>query len=129
MNRRFALHYLEMVVVMFVGMQVLGLLVSLVANIDSTAPMLVEMGAAMTVSMVAWMLFRGHVWPRCLEMAMSMILPTLGTLVVYGVGVVDDEGSLMVLLHALMLPAMLVAMLLRRDDYGHHEHTPAEVTA
>jgi hypothetical protein len=130
-NRRFALHYLEMVVVMVVGMELLGLLVELVVDVSGTGPMLVEMGATMTVSMVAWMRLRGHGWLPCLEMGASMVLPTLGTLALLGLGVVEGAGPLMVILHAVMLPAMLVAMLLRRAEYrcDHAAHASAEAAA
>jgi hypothetical protein len=128
-DRRFALHYLEMVVVMFVGMAVLGAVVGLVAEIDGTGAMLVEMGATMTVPMVAWMRFRGHAWLPCLEMGASMVLPTLATLALLGSGIVEGDGALMVILHAVMLPAMLVAMLLRRDEYSCDHAHQREVTA
>jgi len=106
---------------MVMGMVALGAAVGLVANVDGTGPMLMEMGATMTVSMVAWMRVRGHAWLPCLEMSASMVLPTLGTLALLGAGIVEGAGALMVVLHAVMLPAMLVAMLLRRGEYsGHH---------
>ena len=128
-NRRFALHYLEMVVVMVVGMEVLGMAAGAVFHVSRTGPMLIEMGTTMTVSMVAWMRFRGHDWQPNLEMAASMVLPTLGTLALLGAGIVEGAGPLMVILHAVMLPAMLVAMVLRRDEYScRHEHH-REVTA
>jgi hypothetical protein len=129
MTRRFVLHYVEMVVVMVVGMELLGLLVGLVLDVSATGPMLVEMGATMTVSMVAWMRFRGHAWLPCIEMGASMVLPTLGTLALLGLGLVEGAGPLMVILHAVMLPAMLVAMLLRRDEYSCHHHAHVEVPA
>lgn len=119
-NRRFALHYLEMVVVMVVGMEALGAAVDLVADVESTGAMLVEMGITMTVSMVAWMRVRGHDWRPCLEMGASMVLPTLGTLALCGSGILEGAGASMAVLHAVMLPAMLVAMLLRRDEYSCH---------
>jgi len=128
-NRRFALHYLEMVVVMVVGMELLGAAVELVADVNGTGPMLIEMGATMTASMVAWMRVRGHAWLPCLEMGASMVLPTIGTLVLLGAGIVEGPGALMVILHAVMLPAMLVAMLLRRDEYSCHHRAHRQVTA
>ena len=133
-NRRFALHYVEMVVVMVVGMEVLGLLVELVADIHRTGPMLIEMGVNMTIPMVAWMRFRGHAWQPCLEMGASMVVPTLATLAILGLGVVEGAGALMLILHAIMLPAMLAVMLLRRDEYSchhdhKHEHAPAGAAA
>ncbi|HET8529173.1 MAG TPA: hypothetical protein VFL60_09695 [Gaiellaceae bacterium] len=128
-DRRFALHYLEMVVVMVVGMEALGLLVGLVVDVHRTGPMLVEMGATMTVSMVAWMRVRGHAWQPCLEMGASMVLPTLGTLALLGLGAVEGAGPLMVILHAVMLPAMLAAMLLRRGEYSCHHRSYRRVPA
>jgi flagellar biosynthetic protein FliP len=127
-KRRFALHYLEMVGVMVLGMAVLGTAVGQVVEIDRTGPMLVEMGVTMTVPMVAWMRVRGHAWPACLEMAASMILPTLGTLALLGAGLVQGAGTLMIVLHAVMLPAMFGAMLLRRDEYSCR-HGMSEVAA
>jgi hypothetical protein len=79
--------------------------------------------------MVAWMRLRGHAWRPCLEMGASMVLPTLGTLALLGAGIVEGAGPLMVILHAVMLPAMLVAMLLRRDEYSCHHHHHRQVTA
>ena len=128
-NRRFARHYLEMVVVMFVGMVVLGAAVGRVAHINGTGAMLIEMGATMTVPMVAWMRVRGHAWRPCLEMGASMVLPTVGTVALLGAGVVQGAGVLMVILHAVMLPAMFVAMLLRRDEYSGHQHHHPQVAA
>ena len=120
---RFALHYLEMVVVMLVGMAVLGAGARLFVDLsDRPAPMLVEMALTMTVPMVAWMRFRGHAWRPCHEMAASMLLPALGALGLLAADVVTDTGSLMVLEHTVMFGAMLVAMLLRRDEYTAHVH-------
>jgi hypothetical protein len=128
-NRRFARHYVEMVVVMVLGMAVIGMAVDHVVDINGTGPMLIEMGVTMTLPMVAWMRFRGHSWRPCLEMAASMVIPTLGTLAVLGAGIVEGAGALMVILHAVMLPSMLVAMLLRREEYSghHHEHASEAV--
>jgi hypothetical protein len=58
-----------------------------------------------------------------------MVLPTVGTLALLGAGIVEGHGALMVILHAVMLPAMLVAMLLRRDEYSGHHHHHEQVTA
>ena len=37
----------------------------------------------------------------------------------------DDVGMLMVVMHAVMFPAMLVVMLLRYDEYAGHHHAHA----
>jgi hypothetical protein len=88
------------------------------------------MAITMTVPMVAWMRFRGHGWRRCNEMAVAMLIPIAGVLALLGAGLFANEGTLLMLEHVVMLPCMLVAMLLRRDEYGgqpHHQH--AEVAA
>ena len=120
---RFALHYLEMVVVMLAGMAVLGLGIRLFVDLsDRPAPMLAEMALTMTVPMVAWMRFRGHAWRPCHEMAAAMLLPALGALGLLAADIVTNTGSLMVLEHTVMFGAMLVAMLLRRGEYTAHVH-------
>jgi hypothetical protein len=121
--RRFALHYLEMVAAMAFGMFVLGSVFhGLLPLPHGTAVMLVEMAIAMTVPMVAWMLIRGHGWRLCTEMAAAMLVPAAAMLGLLWAGLVTDGGTLMLLEHAVMLPAMLAAMLLRREEYGGHRH-------
>jgi flagellar biosynthetic protein FliP len=128
-NRRFALHYLEMVAAMVLGMVVLGAVVEAVTDIHGTGPMLIEMGATMTLPMVAWMRVRGHAWRPCLEMAASMVIPTLGALALLGTGLVEGTGPLMIIEHAVMLPSMLISMLVRRDEYScHHRAQPEMAT-
>lgn len=121
---RFALHYVEMVAAMAFGMFVLGSVFhGLLPLPHGTAVMLVEMGLAMTVPMVAWMRIRGHAWRLCTEMAAAMLIPTAAMLGLLMGGFVTDGGTLMLLQHAVMLPGMLGAMLLRRNEYsGHHHH-------
>jgi hypothetical protein len=73
------------------------------------------------------MLIRGHAWRLCTEMAAAMLIPAAAMLGLLRAGLVTDGGTLMLLEHAVMLPAMLAAMLLRRDEYsGHarHNHRP-----
>jgi hypothetical protein len=68
------------------------------------------------------MRFRGHRWQPTLEMAASMIIPTLVAIAALAAGVAGFD-TLMGLEHAAMLIGMLVAMLLRADEYtGHHHH-------
>jgi len=125
---RFALHYGEMVLVMLLGMFVLGELAALalpVVGLDAPtfsgepAEALSLMAFNMTVPMVAWMRHRGHGWAASAEMAASMIVPTLVALALLAAGTVDDGHALMGIQHALMFPAMLAVMLLRRDEYSH----------
>jgi hypothetical protein len=135
----FIRHYVEMVVVMFAGMIVLGLpgeaalraMGSGTSELRTDAPALVFLGMAttMTAPMVAWMRYRGHRWQPTLEMAASMIIPTLVAIALLAT---DAAGfnALMGLEHVAMLLGMLVAMLLRVDEYaGHHHHHGGEPVA
>jgi hypothetical protein len=135
----FIRHYIEMVVVMFAGMIVLGLpgeaalnsLGSGTAELRNDAPALVFLGmaATMTAPMVAWMRYRGHRWQPTLEMAASMIVPTLVAIALLAADVLNF-GALMGLEHVAMLLGMLVAMLFRPDEYaGHAHHTHDAVAA
>ena len=137
--RTFIRHYIEMVVVMFAGMLVLGLpgeaalhaIGSGTSELRDSAPALVFLGMAftMTAPMVAWMRFRGHRWQPTLEMAASMILPTLVAIALLAAGAAGFN-TLMGLEHVAMLLGMLVAMLLRVDEYaGHHHQAPAREAA
>jgi hypothetical protein len=119
---RFIRHYLEMVAAMLAGMAALGVSQLAVEVPGGTGVELIEMAVWMTVPMVAWMRFRGHAWRPCAEMALAMLLPTAGALTLLGAGVVTDADTLVMLDHTVMFPAMLVAMLLRRDEYTGHDH-------
>jgi len=126
-TRHFIRHYAEMVAAMFLGMGVLfaPALVALGAagvssselRSDAPALLLLGMGVTMTLPMVAWMRYRGHGRAASNEMAASMLIPTAGVIALLGAGLVDDVGMLLMVEHVVMLPAMLVAMLLRRDEY------------
>lgn len=118
---RFVRHYLEMVVAMLAGMAALGAVSSLVIDLpDRTGIRLVEMAVWMTVPMVAWMRFRGHGWRACNEMAAAMLVPAAGALALLGTGAVTDADGLVMFEHTAMFPAMLLVMLLRRDEYAGH---------
>jgi hypothetical protein len=130
--RRFARHYLEMVIAMFAGMLVLGLpaegVLQLfgtgVSELKTTAPavVLLGMGIVMTVPMVAWMRYRGHRWQPSLEMAASMMVPTVAVIGLLAAGV-SDFGAAMAIEHVAMFPAMLAVMLMRWDEYSaSHAH-------
>lgn len=133
-TRHFARHYVEMLAAMFLGMGVL--LTPLGAALravglslhDTDALMISGMAVTMTMPMVAWMRYRGHGWPACTDMAAAMVIPTLGVLALLWGGLVGDLGTLLFIEHVVMLPSMLVAMLLRRDEYTgavHHQRVTA----
>jgi hypothetical protein len=65
---------------------------------------------------------RGHSPRPCAEMAAAMVVPTLVALGLLGAGLVTDGGALMGIEHAVMAPAMLIAMLLRRQEYIGRVH-------
>ena len=132
LNRRFALHYAEMVAEMFAGMGLLFMPSEWAMNALGTgwtelrdiapAAWLGWMAMTMTVPMAAWMAFRGHSARANAEMSASMILPTLAIVALMGAGLIADAGSAMMLEHVLMLSGMLVAMLARPAEYAHHRH-------
>jgi hypothetical protein len=132
MNLHFIRHYVEMVIAMFAGMIVLGIpgeaalravgTSTAELRVDAPAVVLLGMATTMTIPMVAWMRRMGHGWQPCHEMAASMYLPTLAVIAMMAAGAASF-GTAMTLEHVLMLPAMLVAMLLRREEYScDHRH-------
>jgi hypothetical protein len=136
----FIRHYLEMVAAMFLGMGILYVPAKLTLSAfgadasaleaDAPAVLLLGMAVSMTVPMVAWMRYRGHGWPASTEMAASMFIPTFGVIALLWTGAVTDFGTLMGLEHVVMLPAMVVAMLLRLDEYtGAAHHHAREATS
>ncbi len=139
--RNFARHYVEMLVAMFLGMFVLGFaLAALLALVgvdvsswetDAPALLLLGMAFAMTVPMVAWMRYRGHGWAPAGDMTAAMFVPSAAAVGLLWANLETDIHALLMIEHVTMLPAMLVAMLLRPAEYAHHghgEHPHAEAT-
>jgi flagellar biosynthetic protein FliP len=120
---RFAVHYVEMVVAMLLGMVALGPLWSFAVPGLSDYPVadVLVMATNMSIGMALWMRIRKHSWPRIAEMCAAMYVPFLILLVPYGLGTLSGHGMMM-WGHVLMFPAMLAAMLWRRGDYYHHGH-------
>jgi flagellar biosynthetic protein FliP len=119
---RFALHYVEMVLAMAVGMVVLAPAWLVWAGrprdgLGSLAIMITDM----TVGMAIWMLLRGHSRPATAEMCAAMVVP-FGVLLLPYAGGQISLGGLTVAGHVLMLPAMLLVMLRRRSEYAGHAH-------
>jgi hypothetical protein len=123
----FARHYVEMVLVMFAGMFVLGgALLGIVAALGTAPDALQEsapalflagMGFSMTAPMVWWMRRRGHSWPATRDMAIAMILPTAATLVFLAAGAIEDLHALLMIEHVAMLPLMLLVMIPYRAEF------------
>jgi hypothetical protein len=123
MTRTFMRHYLEMLVAMFIGMAVLGGGLALAGvDIGPVELALLWMAFTMSVPMVAWMRYRGHGWAPSWEMTASMFIPSFAAIALLWSGLVEDHGALMGIQHVAMFPAMLIAMLLRREEYAGHVH-------
>ncbi len=126
--RRFALHYLAMVVAMLAGMMLFhpvwmlatgGVDASSVlreAEIDSLA-----MATGMAIGMGAWMRFRRHSWLPILEMCAAMYAGFVVLFPALWAGLLDGP-EVMMFGHLLMLVFMLLAMLLRRGEYSAAAH-------
>ena len=123
MNRTFIRHYLEMLIAMFVGMGALaGVPAAAGFKLEAVELALLWMALTMSVPMVAWMRYRGHGWAPSWEMTASMFISSFAAIALLWMGVAEERGTLMAIQHAGMFPAMLVAMLLRRDEYSGHRH-------
>ena len=129
---RFALHGVEMIVSMIVGMAVLGIPVGAIARSAGVAdlyhdlPVLgtLVMTAIMTGPMALWMAVRGHDRGMIGEMSVAMVVPAVGLIAASAAGLVAAR-SIPMLTDPLMYAAMLVAMLLRWRMYaglGHEGH-------
>ena len=124
LTRDFARHYVEMVVVMLVGMGLLAVparwaTAAVWSDVDDPTLMLARMAATMTLPMIPWMRWRGHGWQPCLEMAAAMIVPAIGVLALLQAGVVEAVWLLMTIEHAAMFIAMFIVMIARPHEYSH----------
>ncbi|MFF5260133.1 hypothetical protein ACFY4C_14380 [Actinomadura viridis] len=126
---RFTLHYAEMVIAMVAGMIFFGPLWKVLYEplgwsglFERPDVAAMTMATDMTVGMSIWMRHRGHGWAPVAEMGAAMYAPFLVLLVPYWTGALSG-GDLMMGGHALMLPAMAVAMLARRREYTGHHHS------
>lgn len=125
-QRRFARHFGEMMLAMVLGMAVLGSAIELALGIagesldNASAPLMASvMAFTMTVPMVAWMHFK-HRMPvgRSIEMTASMVIPTIVAIALYGLTAIGSE-TVLIVQHAVMIPAMLAVMLWKYDAYTH----------
>jgi hypothetical protein len=117
-NRAFVVHYLQMLAAMVVGMIVLGPLSVLLPPVGAEVQALL-MATWMSAGMVAWMAWKRHPRPAVAEMALAMYLSFVVLFPLYWLGLLSAEG-LMLAGHVVMLPAMALAMLRRREEYVGH---------
>jgi hypothetical protein len=126
---RFAGHYAEMVVAMFVGMGLFALPWMVLWPGLSDHPVLdtLVMVANMTLGMAAWMAIRRHSPRMIIEMSAAMAAPFVVLLAPLAAGAITVE-TLSTAGHVLMFVTMLGAMLVRRHEYLHrHGNTPVPV--
>ena len=114
-DRRFVVHYLQMLAAMIVGMVLLGPLSMLVGPAGVEVDALL-MATSMTAGMAAWMAWRRHRWPAIAEMSLAMYVSFVVLFPAYWLGARSGSG-VMAAGHVIMLPAMALAMLHRREEY------------
>jgi flagellar biosynthetic protein FliP len=134
-NRNFVQHLLEMTIAMFVGMFALGMPVkALFESVgwefmnEQLVPRTLVMATNMTIGMSLWMLTRGCKWGAIGEMGLAMYIPFFIMYPFFWAGLANSV-AVMVVGHVLMVPAMVVAMLFRREEYsrGHSAHKEESV--
>ena len=124
----FIRHFIEMIVVMMLGMCVLGGAFAALHNVlfgsgyadawrDHVTLAAFAMAFNMTVPMVLWMRYRGHSWQRGGEMAAAMNLPLLPLLALNWFDAIPARGVLGLQM-MLMIPAMAGVMLYRKQEYS-----------
>jgi hypothetical protein len=133
---QFVRHLGEMTVAMMVGMVAFGMITGVAtaangstfeeARLSQPELMVSLMAISMTVPMVAWMRHRGHGWQSSAEMSAAMVAPAFALLVCYWAGGVSAK-PICPIACAAMIPAMIMAMLFRLDEYGAHQHRAAVV--
>ena len=111
---RFVVHYVEMVVAMFVGMMALGPLWHMAWPGLADHPTLdvLVMATNMSIGMAVWMRIRKHGWRGIAWMCASMYVAFGLVLPPFWAGLID-AGTMMTAGHVLMFPLMLLAMLKR----------------
>jgi hypothetical protein len=116
-----------MVLAMMVGMVVLGMAAAVILAALGHAGFLADhaglrsfvMVVNVSIGMAVWMRYRGHGWTPIGEMVRAMCLPWALLIGPY-LGSAISAGALLIRMHVLMVPAMIAAMLHRRDEYAHH---------
>jgi type III secretory pathway component EscS len=123
----FLRHLIEMTIAMMVGMAAtVPVLIAIFTVMNVTQdealrryPELIclVVAAGMIAAMVAWMRYRGHDLRLCGEMATAMVIPLVPIFALLWSGVIAGENACGIYCIA-MIPAMLSAMLIRRDEYS-----------
>lgn len=119
-DRRFWIHFVQMLIAMAVGMIVgMALLAPFGSVLRGVEVHALTMATTMTAGMAAWMAFRRHTGAAIVEMSAAMYLSFLIVLPLYWAGWLSGDGVL-IAGHVVMLPAMVLAMLRRPAEYTAH---------
>lgn len=125
----FTWHFVQMAVVMMLGMAPLGVILSALgqSNLGTRSPeaYALAMLGSMVLPMAAFMLIRGHSWERTVEMSGAMTIPTAAIMAGSLLGLIPQRAALTVVAGGMGIPmwaAMLGAMLFRWRDYAQHRH-------
>jgi len=118
----FVVHYLQMLAAMLAGMLVLGPLSMLLPSAGVEVHALL-MATWMTAGMIVWMRWRRHSWTSSAEMGLAMYVAFAVLFPPYWFGLLSP-AALMLVGHVLMLPAMAIVMLHRREQYLSHRPSP-----
>lgn len=126
---RFTWHFVQMVVVMMLGMVALGPVLSALgqSHLNSRSPeaYALAMLASMVIPMAAFMRIRGHNWERPAEMSAAMTVPTAVILASSLLGLIPHRAALSIVGGGMGIPmwaGMLAAMLFRWREYAQHRH-------
>jgi hypothetical protein len=115
---RFARHLIEMTIAMMPGCLAGCALRSLLAGswVDTSGLTALLMALMMSLTMGAWMRYRGHGWRCVVEMSAAMFVAPVLLLPVLLMGGIS-ASTLIAIENAAMVPAMLAVMLYRRAAY------------
>lgn len=126
---RFTWHFVQMAVVMMLGMLPLRFILSALgqSNLSTRSPeaYALAMMASMVLPMAAFMRIRGHSWERTAEMTGAMTVPSAVLLTGSLLGLLPQQTILSIVGGGMGIPmwaGMLGAMIFRWSDYAHHHH-------
>jgi flagellar biosynthetic protein FliP len=123
---RFAGHYVQMSIAMYVGMLLpLGLLLSALGlglYLRTPEGSALLMTGEMVIGMAAWMAIRRHPWRHTVEMSAGMAASTVLAAVASLAGLLPHTAVDSTLVGLLMWVGMLAAMLFRWRDYAQYGH-------
>jgi hypothetical protein len=132
---RFVWHFVQMAVLMLLGMALLGLILSAVRQSDlhtrSAEAYALVMMASMVIPMAAFMLIRGHSRERTAEMVGAMTVPSAVLLAGSLLGLIPQSAALSITGGGMGIPmwaGMLGAMLFCWPDYAQHHHGQASTS-